>query len=312
MALAVIAIAALPLLLSGCDRLSWKLNNAKVVAHPPPPDSVLFPPDSATLARAAAVAESAAAENRVGTRFSPYVIHDAHVLGRLRRALGEAGLATALKVSRFDLDHIHAGDTLVVPDRPESLLALSPFPAELPAARGFPRLLFVSLRVQAFGAYQNGKLARWGPTSSGRRDMPTPRGLYYTNWKAKERVSTIDSLWQLKWVVNLESREGINVHQYGLPGRPASHSCVRLAEDDAAWLYAWVSRWRVAVDRRTILRRGTPVLVFGAYAFGERRPWNRLIDDPRSTRYTRQALADTLTSWLLCGPPAPDSTIAGR
>src|SRR2546423_9580472 len=100
--------------------------------------------------------------------------------------------------------------------------------------------------------------------------MPTPRGLYYTNWKSRERTSSIDSLWQLKWVVNLESREGISVHQYGLPGRPASHSCVRLAEDDAAWLYPWVARWRGAGRPRPLPPPRTPGAALVAYAFRER------------------------------------------
>src|SRR5436190_9545423 len=132
--LAVLALLALAILAGGCDRVSWKLNNATVAAQPPPPDSILFPPDSAALA-AVAARVAAAAESAALVRFSPFVVTNAHALGRLRRRLGEAVLATALKVSRFDLDHVRAGDTILVPDRPESLLALSPFPPELRVGR---------------------------------------------------------------------------------------------------------------------------------------------------------------------------------
>ena len=50
-----------------------------------------------------------------------------------------------------------------------------------------------------------------------------------------------------------------------MPGRPASHSCVRLIESDARWLYGCADEWRVATDRRTMLRDGTPVVVFGEW-----------------------------------------------
>jgi hypothetical protein len=33
---------------------------------------------------------------------------------------------------------------------------------------------------------------------------------------------------------------GFGVHQYDLPGRPASHGCVRMLERDAKWVYEWV------------------------------------------------------------------------
>ena len=45
-------------------------------------------------------------------------------------------------------------------------------------------------RVQAFAAYDSGALVRWGPTSTGRREMPTPARLFHTNWKARQRTST--------------------------------------------------------------------------------------------------------------------------
>src|SRR5262245_60890136 len=99
------------------------------------------------------------------------------------------------------------------------------------------KLVVVSLHVQALLMYQSGHQVRWGPVSSGRRDSPTIPRLYYANWKARERRSSVNEEWLLRWVINLESIDGISLHQYDLPGYPASHSCVRFLEADAETLY---------------------------------------------------------------------------
>ncbi len=277
--------------MGGCgetvDRLASQPWRRSTLA--PPPDSILFRSDS-LLARAR---QAAARESALIVHYRPYVVKNTHALWKLRMAIGVDGLASTLRVSRIDLQHVSTGDTLIVPDKTDSLL-LSPYPTTIPAAHAIPKLLLVSLRVQAFGAYDHGRLTRWGPTSTGRRDKPTPAGLYYTNWKAKERKSTIDDDWVLKWAVNLDSEEGIALHEYGLPGRPASHSCVRLAEEDATWLYGWVDSWRVARNRKTITHKGTPVVVFGEFAYSQRRPWMRLVQEPGATRLAPQELDETV------------------
>jgi len=298
--LAILASAVLPMggWVGSVDRLAHAPWERPVL--PPPPDSIVFMADS-LMARAA---RAAAAESALIVHYRPYVIRNTHAIWKLRLAIGENGLASALRVSRIDLQHVSRGDTLIVPDKTDSLL-LSPYPADLPAARSIPKLLLVSLRVQAFGAYDHGTLTRWGPTSTGRRDKPTPAGIYYVNWKAKERRSTIDDDWILKWAVNLDSEEGIALHEYGLPGRPASHSCVRLTEEDATWMYGWVREWRIARNRKTITRKGTPVVVFGEYSYSGRRPWLALVQEPGATQLAPQELDETVADYFYAGPPAP-------
>jgi len=299
---AIVILASAALSTGGCVNPVVRLAHRSQVrtALPPPPDSILFRSDS-LLARAG---RAAARESALVVHYRPYVVHNTHAIWKLRLAIGAEGFASTLRVSRIDLQHVSTGDTLIVPDKTDSLL-LSPYPDAIPAASAIPKLLLVSLRVQAFGAYDHGKLTRWGPTSTGRRDKPTPAGIYYVNWKAKERRSTIDDDWVLKWAVNLDSEEGIALHEYGLPGRPASHSCVRLTEEDATWMYGWVNEWRVARNRQTITRKGTPVVVFGEFAYGQRRPWLRLVQEPDATRLAAQELDETVADYFLAGPPAP-------
>jgi lipoprotein-anchoring transpeptidase ErfK/SrfK len=198
-----------------------------------------------------------------------------------------------LKVNRVDSMHVRVGDTLSVPSA-HDLLALSPFPTVFDAVRDTSKLLLVSRRVQAFGVYEAGRLVRWGPVSTGRKDKPTPVGLYHTNWKDQHRLSTIDSTWVLKWYLNLDNFQGVSLHEFELPGRPASHSCIRLLEEDARWLFGWAESWQLGSDRRIALRNGTPVVVFGDWAWGRRAPWKQLPEDPHATQLTEEEMSDAL------------------
>jgi hypothetical protein len=207
-------------------------------------------------------------------------IENAAFLAALRKQLGPEAFSLILKVNRVDLDHVRQGDSLVVPE-PTDPLALSPFPAavsrELAPAH---KLLVVSRRVQAFAAYEDGALVRWGPTSTGRKETPTPPGLYFTNWRSKLRRSTDNAQWMLPWLVNFENNRGISFHQFDLPGYPASHACVRLLEADARWMFDWAEEWFLSSDRRAVVAYGTPVVVFGEYQYGSTPPWKRLVEDP--------------------------------
>jgi len=211
-------------------------------------------------------------------------------LRSMRDSLGAASFLDLLRLNRLDLAHVRKGDSLIVPLAPFDHLILSPFPREVAAIDSVARCLFVSLRVQAFAAYEGGHLVRWGPTSTGRRESPTPAGLYHANWKDKERASTVNEEWLLTWYVNLDNLTGVSFHQYDLPGRPASHSCVRLLEEDARWIYQWVEQWELSEDGLAILRHGTPVVIFGDYAFGARAPWRRLPEDAGATTIVPEEL----------------------
>jgi hypothetical protein len=214
-------------------------------------------------------------------RFRAVFVEGPRTVAALRKELGPDGFSLLLKINRLDLEHVRQGDTLAVPEAIGDAAALSPFPRELPAElAAAPRMIVVSRRVQAFAAYENGTLVRWGPTSTGRKETPTPAGLYHTNWRSKLRRSSDNPQWLLPWLVNFENSRGISFHQFDLPGYPASHACVRLLEEDARWIFEFADSWTLSDDRRSILIYGTPVIVFGDYAYDAPPPWKQLPADP--------------------------------
>ncbi len=233
----------------------------------------------------------------VSIRYQPFVIQSAKSIAELKAKLGEDGFNTVLKINRLDQKHVGKGTTLFIPETKIELLAASPFPQELKVANSMDKLVVVSRRAQAFGAYQSGRLVYWGPTSTGKKATPTPAKLYSTNWRAKVTRSSVDRSWVLPWYFNLDMIDGIAFHQYDLPGYPASHGCVRLLEKDAMWMYGWGNPARIAKSG-SFLAYGTPVLVFGDYAYGQPAPWKKLESDPKAATVSIAEIEEALQKHL--------------
>jgi len=193
-----------------------------------------------------------------------------------------ADLEIALAVNRTDKAFFIKMDSVIIPtDMSGDISFYLPFPIEVPYLVDVDKILFFSYPTQTFAAYENGILIYTGPTNMGRKKDPTPTGLFFCNWKAEETISTVDDQWKLLWNFNIANKDGIGFHQYNLPGYPASHSCLRLHEKDAKDLYVWADQWILA-DAENVKFKGTPVIVFGSYPFGEPKPWLQLAKNPKA------------------------------
>jgi len=187
-------------------------------------------------------------------------------------------LQALLVLNRVDQKSLFNIDTLVFPDSIGNGIALySPFPQGISELQTVHKILFVSHYAQAFAVYEKGELVKWGPVSLGKKSTPTPTGLFSTNWKSKKTISTVDPSWIMEWYFNLANFEGVSMHQYALPGYPASHACIRLYKEDAYWLYHWADQW--ILDQSKISVYGTPVIIFGNYPYGQGKPWLLLAQD---------------------------------
>lgn len=187
-----------------------------------------------------------------------------------------AKMRVILAINRVDAAKWQRLDTLIVPDTfVADFKQYAPFPKQVSSIEKVHKMILYSQSIQAFGAYENGQLVRWGPISTGKKSTPTPNQLYHTNWRSKKTVSTIDDEWIMEWYFNMGNFSGVSMHQYEMPGYPASHACVRLYKEDAIWFYNWCKSW-VLDKKGQIAAYGTPTLVFGDYPFGKRKPWRAL------------------------------------
>lgn len=195
-----------------------------------------------------------------------------------------------LAVNRVDAAKWQRLDTLIVPDTfLTDFMAYAPFPKQLSSIQQVHKMIFYSQSIQAFGAYENGQLVRWGPISTGKKSTPTPNYLYHTNWRSKKTISTIDDEWIMEWYFNMGNFSGVSMHQYEMPGYPASHACVRLYKEDAMWFYNWCQSW-ILDSKGQITAYGTPTLVFGNYPFGQQKPWRALPENKDVLTFTEQDL----------------------
>ncbi|MCB0700444.1 MAG: L,D-transpeptidase [Chitinophagales bacterium] len=166
--------------------------------------------------------------------------------------------------NRTEGNHFKVGNNILVPDSfPTDYRAYSPYPLHYPVADTIAKLFIIDKYTQTFGAYEHGKLVRWGLVSSGNTNKKTPAGRYNFNWKDSFRISNASppgERWELPFMVNFHIKWGLHVHQYSLPiGKAVSHGCVRVAMADAYWNYKWANGtiW----GNNSIKSNGTPVMV---------------------------------------------------
>lgn len=196
--------------------------------------------------------------------------------GDLGNRFSESQLALLEKLNRADRGHLGRLPELVVPASWDDELSHSMLPLRYQSSEPWPKFLVVHLPGQLFGAYESGRLVRWGPVSSGNRNSPTPSGQFALNWRSTGRSSTVNPNWFMRWYFNFGNREGLAFHEYALPGYPASHGCIRMLERDARWLYEWGEGWVLDATRTRVLASGTPVLIVGRYDFDAAPPWRSL------------------------------------
>ena len=213
-------------------------------------------------------------------------------LGEGNVRLGKERSLLVELINRKLLLNLEVGDTLVVPQRfGLDFRAYAPFPKYYSGARGFDKLFIIHKTVQAWAAYEGGRLERWGVVNTGKQQTPTPSGRFNFNWKQEYRVSTLsppDEDWEMYWVFNFHHGRGIHVHQYAFPtGGPTSHGCVRLIDADARWVYDWAEHWETTQGhvgpwsaQGRIIDQGTTVLVLGENPEGAPRVFQHRYERP--------------------------------
>lgn len=220
------------------------------------------------------------------------------VLGAFKKNYSDEEQYIILALNRLDKKNLWRADTLMIPDHFEKdFRAYSPFPAHVDVLNDVKKFVVFSYPIQAYAAYENGNLVKWGPSSMGKKAAQTKRGLMFANWKKELAISTVDSEWKLPYNFNIHNTLGIGWHQYDLPGFPASHSCLRLLMDDAKWMYNFAETWVLNKGGATTKAKGTPVVVFGDYAWGKKKPWKQLYLNPKATEVSEQEMNSIITPY---------------
>jgi hypothetical protein len=128
-------------------------------------------------------------------------------------------------------------------------------PVKRPFGENMPKgvlQLVVSVADQRATLYSNGQKIAQSPVSTGTPSHPTPFGIFSVIQKNRWHRSNLYGNAPM-WYMHRLTWSGIALHEGHLPGRPASHGCIRLPQDFVSRLWA-VSKLgvRVVVSPREI------------------------------------------------------------
>ena len=94
----------------------------------------------------------------------------------------------------------------------------------------------VNIKEQRLYLYRNGLPTFTTELSTGRRNLPTPRGEFYVSEKEAHHISSIYHC-AMHYYLRL-SGEPFGIHYGENPGYPASHGCIRVGKiQDAVYLF---------------------------------------------------------------------------
>lgn len=139
-------------------------------------------------------------------------------------------------------------DVIAVPKQRDDLRYLEHAPFALERNTNGQRMVIVDLSDQAFAAYgRDGKLLHWGPIAAGKRcnynpqNCRTPLGSYTINTQMprshESSVYPLETNGGAPMPYAMHYLRGFALHgSPTVPGRHASHGCVRLFVEDAKWL----------------------------------------------------------------------------
>jgi hypothetical protein len=146
------------------------------------------------------------------------------------------------RFNRVDRRHAYPGMTIKEPDRMEDIRDYTPLPKEYEAARQHDKYILVDKTEQWIGAYEYGKLKFSMPTATGKPGTETPTGIFRIDARHQTHTSSLYKIDgeegeqypmdnAMRFYID-EKSVGYWIHARDLPGRPASHGCIGLFDEE--------------------------------------------------------------------------------
>jgi hypothetical protein len=145
------------------------------------------------------------------------------------------------RFNRIDRRHVYPGMTIKVPDDIEAARDYTPMPKEYEPARGHDKYILVDITEQWLGAYKNGRLVFSFPAATGKAGNETPTGIFRITARDLTHTSSLYKTANDEEQYPMDNAMRFHVdsdsvsywlHARDLPGRPASHGCIGLYDEE--------------------------------------------------------------------------------
>ncbi|ABK98107.1 L,D-transpeptidase [Pelobacter propionicus] len=145
------------------------------------------------------------------------------------------------RFNRIDRRHVYPGMTIKVPDDIAASRGYTPMPKQYEPARRYDKYILVDLTEQWLGAYENGRLVFSTPAATGKAGNETPTGLFritarhLTHTSSLYKTANDEEQYPMDNAMRFHvGPDGVSywLHARDLPGRPASHGCIGLYDEE--------------------------------------------------------------------------------
>lgn len=145
------------------------------------------------------------------------------------------------RLNRIDRRHVYPGMTIKAPDNMADIRNYSPLPKFYAPAARHGKYILVDITEQWLGAYQNGRLVFSAPAATGKATTETPTGMFridarhLTHTSSLYKTANDEEQYPMDNAVRFhigEDNVSYWIHARDLPGRPASHGCIGLFDEE--------------------------------------------------------------------------------
>lgn len=145
------------------------------------------------------------------------------------------------RFNRVDRRHVYPGMTIKVPDSIADIRTYTPLPHFYQPAARHEKYILVDVTEQWLGAYQYGKMVFSTPAATGKATTETPTGMFRITTRDLNHTSSLYKTANDEEQYPMDNALRFHVgadnvsywlHARDLPGRPASHGCIGLFDEE--------------------------------------------------------------------------------
>jgi hypothetical protein len=178
----------------------------------------------------------------------------------MERLFGDDWIYVA-RFNRVDRRHTYPGMTLKVPENMADIRSYTPVPVIYEKARNHEKYILLSVTEQWIGAYEYGRLVFSMPAATGTEGHLTPTGLFRAEAYHRRHISSLyrtargNIPYPMDYAILFhidKERASYWIHARDLPGRPVSHGCVGIFDEEMQHRVYGVPAKAVLQDTKTL------------------------------------------------------------